>query len=102
MTTRELGLAYFGVNQLVKRHSRSVATLTLVLLGFLVGESYGEHVDIGCSSCREAQIPGAGTTVRDLDPSRSFTELSQGNSAPSRGPWLVEGGWSGAYYAPQY
>ena len=102
MTTRELGLAHLGVNHFVKRHRRSVVTLCLTLLGFLVGESFGEQVDTGCSSCREACLPGAETTMRDLDPSRSFQDLSQGISIPSHDPWLVEAGWSGAYYAPLY
>jgi hypothetical protein len=102
MTTRELALAHFGVSSFVKRHRRSVVTLGLTLLGFLAGESRGQQVDSGCSSCRTAHIPGAGTAVRGLDPSRSFLEFSPGFSAPSHDPWLVEAGWSGAYYAPQY
>ena len=102
MTTREFGLAHFRASDFVKQHCRSVVTLSLTLLGFFVGESFGQHVDAGCSSCREVRIPGAGTTVRGLDPSGSFLELSQGMSVPNHDPWLVEAGWSGAYYAPQY
>ena len=102
MTTRESGLAHIGEKNFVKRHRRSVVTLGLTLLGFLVGESSGQNIDSGCSSCREAHVPGAGTAVRGLDPSGSFLDYSQGMSVPSHDTWLVEAGWSGAYYAPQY
>jgi ATP-dependent phosphoenolpyruvate carboxykinase len=102
MTTRELGLAYWGVDSIIRRHSRSVVTLGLTLLGFLVGESSGQRIETGCTSCREVHIPGAGTAVRGLDPSGSYSLLTQGMAAPSHDPWLVEAGWSGAYYAPQY
>ena len=102
MTTRELGLAHLGANHFVKRHRRSVVILCLTLLGFLAGMSFGGQVDTGCSSCREACISDAGTTMRDLDPSRSFLDLSPGMSVPSHDPWLVEAGWSGVYYAPLY
>ena len=102
MTTRDLDLAQNRVNHFDKRHRRSVVTLGLALLGFLVGESYGQKIDTTCSSCRVDHIPGARTTVMTLDPSRSFLAPNQGTSLPSRDPWLVEAGWSGAYYAPQY
>ena len=102
MTTRDHGLTHQRVNHSVKRYRRSVVTLCLTLFGFLVGESFGQHVDADCLSCRDARIPGAGTAMRDLDSSKSFLALSQGMSAPVHDPWLVEAGWSGAYYAPQY
>ena len=102
MTTHELGLTHPRVNHDSKRHRRSVVTLGLTLFGFLVGESFGQQLDSACSSCRVDHVPGARTTVRVLDPSRSFLELNQDMSVPSRDPWLVEAGWSGAYYAPQY
>ena len=102
MTTRELALAHLDVNKSHRRHRRSVVTLCLTLLGFLVGESFGQQIDTTCTSCRVDHVPGARTTVRALDPSRSFLEPNQGTSFPSRDPWLVEAGWSGAYSAPQY
>ena len=102
MTIRELGLTHPWVQHFSKRHRRSVVTLGLTLFGFLVGESFGQQVDTTCSSCRVDHVSGARTTVRALDPSRSFLEPTQGMSLPSRDPWLVEAGWSGAYYAPQY
>ena len=102
MTARELGLARIGVRDFPVRHRRSVVTLGLALLGFLVGESFGQQSDTTCTSCRVDHVPGARTTARALDPSRSFLEPTQGTSLPSRDPWLVEAGWSGAYYAPQY
>ena len=102
MTTGELDLAHISVNNPSKRHRRGIVTLGLTLLGFLVGESFGQQIDTTCTSCRVDHVPGAGTTVRALDPSRSFLEPTQGTSIPNRDPWLVEAGWSGAYYAPQY
>ena len=102
MTTGELDLAHISVNNLSRRHRRSIVTLGLTLLGFLVGESFGQQIDTTCTSCRVDHVPGAGTTVRTLDPSRSFLEPNQGASLPSRDPWLVEGGWSGVYFSPQY
>ncbi len=102
MTTGELGLAHISGNNLSKRQRRSIVTLGLTLFGFLVGESFGQQIDTTCTSCRVEHVPGAGTTVRALDPSRSFLEPNLGTTLPSRDPWLVVGGWSGAYSAPLF
>ena len=101
MTTRDLELAQASLSGLVLRHRRSVVTLGLALLGFFVGESFGQELDANCSSCRVSHVPGVGTGVKGLDPSRSFLTHARGAALPSRDPWLVEGGWSGVYYAPQ-
>ncbi len=56
MTTRELGLAHLGVHDFAVRHRRSVVTLGLALLGFFVGESFGQQLDVNCSRPRPLQV----------------------------------------------
>jgi len=102
MTTRELGLAHLGLHGFAVRQRRSVVTLGLALFGFFVGESFGQRLDANCSSCGADHSPGAGMSLSALDPSRSLLEPAQGAALPSRDPWLVEGGWSGVYYAPHF
>jgi len=97
MTTRERGLTPSGKSHIVKRPRRSIVTLGLALLGFLVGESSGQRVGTDCTGCLEG--PGV---VSDFEASGASIALSKGMSASAHAPWLVEAGWSGAYYAPLY
>lgn len=78
------------------------ATLGLALFGFLVGESYGELSEPECSDCERFSEAERCAAVSIYNSREALSALSNGVPAPVHDPWLVEAGWSGAYYAPLY
>ena len=78
------------------------ATLSLALFGFLVGESYGEGSEPECSDCGGVSEAERCAAVSIYNSREALSALSNGVPAPVHDPWLVEAGWSGAYYAPLY
>jgi hypothetical protein len=78
------------------------AALGLAAFGFLVGESFGERSDVECDHCVEGSEAERSAVVSIYNSREALSALSQGVSVPVHDPWLVEAGWSGAYYAPLY
>ena len=101
MTTREIVRAQLkGLRG--ERRLGIFAALGLALFGFLVGESFGERSDVECDHCAEGSEAERCAAVSIYNSREALSALSQGVSVPVHDPWLVEAGWSGAYYAPLY
>ena len=101
MTTREIVRAQLkGLRG--ERRLGVLATLGFALFGFLVGESFGERTEVECSGCRDDSGAERCAAVSIYNSREALSALSQGVSVPVHDPWLVEAGWSGAYYAPLY
>ena len=79
-----------------------LATVGLALFGFLVGESYGGRSELECGDCEKVSEAERCAAVSIYNSREALSALSNGVPAPVHDPWLVEAGWSGAYYAPLY
>ena len=101
MTTREIVRAQLKEMR-GERRLGILATFGLAIFGFFVGESFGGQSEAECSRCTEVSGAERCAAVSIYNSREALSALSQGVTAPIHDPWLVEAGWSGAYYAPLY
>ena len=101
MTTREIVRAQLKEIR-GERRLGVLVTLGLAFFGFFVGESFGERGDVECGRCTGGSEAERCAAVSIYNSREALSALSQGVSVPVHDPWLVEAGWSGAYYAPLY
>ena len=101
MTTREIIRAQLKELR-GERRLGGLFALGLALFGFLVGESLGERGEVECGRCAGKSEAERCAAVSIYNSREALSASSQGVSVPVHDPWLVEAGWSGAYYAPLY